>query len=284
MEFKTSYDTLVLSGCSTKGFILLGALQYAMDAKMLSKIETYIGTSAGAFICYLMCIGYSPLDIIVYLSTNQTLERMHSLNIIAMLQGKGASSFQPLQEHLEKLSIDKLGYLPTLKSLKDNLGKKFVCVTYNLSEDKCEYLSADTYPDMPCLTALRMSANLPFIFDTFKYGKHFYIDGGIVDNFALPVAESYGEKVLGVLINPLEPTEYIVDGSKMDTAEYLYKLIFIPVYNITQKIVAAATDKSTVIELKSCLKKKFFNFDLGSTEKLELYVDGYNQMKKICTS
>ena len=70
------YDTLVLSGGSSKGIMTLGALQYLYDNFLLKNIKNYIGTSAGAMICYLLAIGYTPVEIIVYICKHQLLEKM----------------------------------------------------------------------------------------------------------------------------------------------------------------------------------------------------------------
>ena len=48
------YDTLVLSGGSSKGIIILGCIQYLVDNYLLKGIETYIGTSVGSIICFLL--------------------------------------------------------------------------------------------------------------------------------------------------------------------------------------------------------------------------------------
>ena len=60
------FDTIVLSGGSIKGIVTLGALQYAKENYLLENIKTYIGTSSGAIISYLLAIGYNPIEMIVY--------------------------------------------------------------------------------------------------------------------------------------------------------------------------------------------------------------------------
>ena len=77
-----SYDTLVLSGGSIKGIILLGSLQYFYDNDCLNEVKTYIGTSAGAIICYLLCIGYTPTEILVYLCVHDLLRSMTYFNVL----------------------------------------------------------------------------------------------------------------------------------------------------------------------------------------------------------
>ena len=275
-----NYDTLVLSGCSQKGFITLGALQYCNDNFLLTDIKYLIGTSAGAIICYLLVIGYTPIEIMVYLCTNQILERMQHFNIVGMIQGNGASTFNHLQEHLEKMTIEKIGYLPTMLDLYEKTGKTLVCITHNVTKNITEYISHETNPSIPCLTALHMSANLPLIFDKYKYGNSFYVDGGLSDNFGIQMGDKLGNKVLGILLcGDLDNNNCHIDG-EIDSIEYIYKLLLIPIDKATDYKISLASDKCDIIQLKS-IPKKFFNFDMNSKEKMEMFCAGYNQIREI---
>ena len=269
------FDTIVLAGGSTKGLLTLGALQYAYDNNIIKNINTFIGTSAGAILCFLLIIGYTPIEIIVYLCVNQLVENLQNFNIVGMLNGYGATSFSSIYEHLEKMTIDKIGYLPTFDDLYAKYSKNLICVTYNLTDNKAEYLSYETEPHLPCLIALKMSANLPLIFENFKYRNKFYIDGGISDNFPINIAEEKGKKILGLHI--ASDNESFNTDTEMNMLEFIYKLIFIPIeQGIDYKI--NNSKKSKIINL-SYPKLKFFNFNINSKEKLEVFSTGYDQMK-----
>lgn len=270
------YDTLVLSGASSKGFLLLGSLQYIYDNFLNKNITTYIGTSIGSIIAYLLCIGYTPIEIMVYICVNQFMEKMQSFNIVAMLQGNGASSFHHMHEHLEKITIEKIGYLPTLQNIYDNYNKTLICVTHNITEDKTEYLSYENYPHIPCLTALRMSANLPLIFEHYKYGNSFYIDGGISDNFAIQLGDEKGKKVLGVNLLS-ECTNLSEEITEMNMLEYLYKLMFIPVSQSIDYKIKQVSKRCDIINLNLNKKIKFFDFNISSKSKMEMFSIGYQQ-------
>lgn len=273
-----NYDTLVLSGCSQKGFVTLGALQYCIDNFLLTDTKYFIGTSAGAIISYLLIIGYTPIEIVVYLCTNQILERMQNLNIVAMIQGNGASSFNHLQEHLERMTIEKIGYLPTMLDIYKKFGKTLVCITHNVTQNITEYISHETYPSIPCLTALHMSANLPLIFDKFKYGNSFYVDGGLSDNFGIQLGDKLGNKVLGLhLYEDLENNSQ--SNGEIESLEYIYKILLIPIDKATHYKISLASNKCDIIQLKSN-PKKFFNFDMNSKEKMEMFCSGYNQIRE----
>ena len=98
--------------------------------------------------------------------------------LVAILQGSGASSYTPVQEFLEDMTIAKIGYLPTLQQ-QERLGKTSLC-TYTSQVDEVD-LSHVT-PEMPCLVAVRMTSSLPFfLINSVKNG--YYTDGGICNNF-----------------------------------------------------------------------------------------------------
>lgn len=273
-----NYDTLVLAGGSTKGIIVIGALQYAHDNFLLRNIKTYVGTSSGSMISFMLAIGYTPIEIMVYICTNQLLEKMQNLNIVAMIQGRGACSFNNIQEQLEKMAIAKLGYLPTLNDLKIRMGKTLVCVTHNFTENRTEYLSWETHPHLPCVTAVRMSSNLPLIFEKYQYGNCLYVDGGISDNFSIDTGEKLGEKVLGITLKP--DNGDFSNEPDIGIMEFIYKLIFIPIAQAVEYKISRVSDKVRVVRIEHNSKLKFFQFDIGSSTKLEMFSIGYEQMRQ----
>lgn len=272
------YDTLVISGGAIKGLLLLGSIQCAMDNLLLKDVVNFVGTSAGSMISYLLAIGYTPVEIIVYICTHQLLERMASFNLVAMLNGEGAVSYQPIQEALEKMSIDKIGYFPTLRELREKYNKNLVCATYNKTRHKMEYLSADNYPDLPCLVAVRMSSNVPMLFERFKYMGFEYVDGGVGDNFPIMEAEKIGQRVLGVVLIPNLKEDIDTDGEQGFLQDTL-KLLYVPISQAVIYRISLITEKSTCVQIDSD-KIKVFDFNLKSSQKLNMFSTGYQQFKK----
>jgi len=272
------YDTLVLSGASSKAFATLGAIQYAFDNYLFKNVTNYVGTSSGSMICYLLAIGYTPIEIMVYICSNQIMEKMYDFNIVAMIQGRGAISFSNIQEELEKMSISKIGYLPTLNDIKEKMKKNLVCVTHNLTENRTEYLSWETHPHLPCVTAIHMSSNLPLVFENYRYGNCFYVDGGISDNFAIDTGEKMGEKILGINLN-----SELYFGSETDVSilEFIYNLINVPVIQAINHKIRIASDKCKIINIKDIVPNlKIFEFNITSSNKLNMFSYGYEQMKQ----
>lgn len=271
------YDTLVLSGASSKAFVTLGAIQYAYDNYLLQNLKNYAGTSSGSMICYFLAIGYTPIEIMVYICSNQIMEKMQHFNIVAMIQGRGATSFSSIQEQLEKMTISKIGYLPTLNDLKEKMNKTLVCVTHNLTENRTEYLSWETHPHLPCITAIHMSSNLPLIFENYRYGSCLYIDGGISDNFPIEIGEKMGEKILGIILS----SDFcsFSNDTDVNTLEFIYKIINIPVIQAINHKILMASDKCKIINIENGDNIKIFEFNLSSSVKLNMFSDGYKWMK-----
>jgi predicted acylesterase/phospholipase RssA len=275
----TKHDTLVLPGGGVKGLTILGALQYCCDNFMLTDIVNYVGTSSGSMICYLLAIGYTPTDIITNICCHQIMEKMQHFDLFAMINNLGATTFTSIYEVLEKLTIDKIGYLPTLMDIKQQYNKNLVFITYNLTKNTEECLSCETHPSLPCLVALRMSSNLPLIFENYKYNNNLYIDGGITNNFAINVGETVGTKVLGVYIH------YTYSATSNTTnnniLEYIYKLIYIPIIEQQKnKLEKASREKCTIIDMSDSMTMKMFDFSISTREKLELFSAGYQQLKE----
>ena len=76
-DISSEYDTIVLGGGAIKSFNTIGAIQYVYDNYLINdNLKTFIGTSGGAMIAYLIIIGYTPVEIMVFLCTNQIFEKL----------------------------------------------------------------------------------------------------------------------------------------------------------------------------------------------------------------
>ena len=268
------FDTLVLSGASVKVLQTLGAMHYAHDAGMLTDVNTFVGTSSGSMVSFLTVIGYTPIELMVIMCVSPFLGKAAQFNIFEMINGGGASSFASIQEELEKITIRKIGYLPTMKDIRDKFYKKLVVVTFNMTHNKAEYITPDTHPDMPCITALRMSASIPLIFEKYRYNDCFYIDGGVANDFAIDVGVQHGKKVLGIVICGTESD--FNNATEMSFIEYLFYILSIQnklVYMDKMERMKSNSDVC-IVSIKSG-KTKFFEFAIDTPTKMGMFSDGY---------
>jgi predicted acylesterase/phospholipase RssA len=271
IDNKTNYDTLVLSGGGVRGFIILGGLQYVFEKGYIKNIRNIIGTSVGVILGYLLAIGYTPIEIHVYLSThNHIFEKLERFNIVDMINGLGALSFLYISDMLEKMTIDKIGRLLTLLELKNDFGIKLISVTYNETKNKTEYISYENSPSIQCITAIRMSSNIPEFFESFIYQGNQYIDGGISDNFPIQEGEKEGKNVLGIMLY-----QDCVISKNENFIERLYRRMFISYYYLIDYKIALTTRKSTIIKLHDNIKA--FNVDANSRNYM--FSSGYKNTK-----
>lgn len=263
-------DVLVIAGGAVKGISILGALQYAYDNHRLDKIRTMVGTSIGAILNYLLAIGYTPIDIFLKVLKEALLEKIHA-NINFRSIEEGMLSYAFIQDVLEKLTIDKIGYFPTLKDIQNKFNKKLVITTYNLTKDVIEYLNPDDNPELPCLTALRMTSNIPFLFDQFKYMGCYYVDGGIADNFPIEIATKYGEHVIGFYTVENNTTK-ILEKNKI--VSYILNLLFIMPRIRVKEVMEKYKSKCSFVKIADDVQ--MFNFNIEIKDRLELFSTGYN--------
>lgn len=268
-----NFNTLVLSGGGSKGFAMLGSIQYLYDKGYMDGVINFIGTSIGSIINYLLIIGMKPDEIVTYLCTHKITDKLKHFNLVSMINRGGAVSFSIIQETLEKITLEKVGYFLTLKDIKNKFNKHFVCVTYNLTEDKVEYLSHETYPDMPVLIALRMSANIPFIFEDFKYFNNYYIDGGILDNFPVEYFDRDDNVIVG--INLKAEDKYNHEGN---IVEYFLRVVQLPLNKYVEERVKKASHRCKIVEL-NIKDINITKFDINNHQKLELFSMGYEKIK-----
>jgi NTE family protein len=278
------YESLILSGGGSKGICTLGALQYLQDNKLLdnNNINCYIGSSVGSIICYLLIIGYTPVEIIVYLCSNNVLESFISKNNFSLsLFSGGLYDYSMITDHCKKMTDLKINYVPTLKQLKDDFGKELIVCSYNLTDHKREYINWINYPELSCLDALRMSSNIPFFFNEFIYNGKEYIDGGIVDNFPIGLLlddKFKNKKTLGInLDDKLDKVIDIEDNSNyykvVKLLNKLYNIVTIP---LKEKKIYQVDVDIIKIDVENV---KIYNFSLSHSRKLELFSCGYNCAK-----
>jgi len=272
MEEEQTYDTLILSGNSTNAIVTLGALQFLTDHGYIKDIKNYIGTSSGAILSLLLLIGYQPIEILTYLCIEKVYKNM-VFNISNMLlMGKPLMSFEPIKNCLEQLIVEKIGHMPTMRSIEKLDGKKLVFTTYNLTDDRREYISSESHPDLPVIYGIRMSSNFPLVFEPYMYDEKAYLDGGLVDNFAIEYGEEIGLKCLGVMTNNPQ-RKY--NPHDFDNIEFVWKVFQIFITTVTKDKI----DRTNCDIIKLDYKSNFFNFDSSNNELIEMFDKGYELCK-----
>lgn len=266
------YDTLVLSGNSTNAIFTLGALQRLFEENVLIKNElnTYVGTSSGSFISLLLSLNLEPIDILACICVNKSYSKISSYNF-TNLGYDGILKFEYIENEVENWIVSKIGYVPTLLEIKERFGKKLYFVTFNMTDAKKEYVSWETYPNISVIKAARMSSSFPFIFSPFEWENKFYVDGGIVDNFAMKKAQSLGGKCLGLcnvnIVKPYTPS--------MNTFELILLLFSVLISSFDEDIIVNSGNEI----IKLTYEINFFNFFSENSDLIKFFDIGYDKCK-----
>lgn len=266
--------TIVIAGGSVKGIAMLGAIQYIHEQIGIENVNRFCGTSIGAIIGYMLCIGQTPLEIVHSVISTKILDKIKSeFSLEMLLTQQGMVSFDPIQEELELITLSKYGELFTLKTLYTKLGKELCCLTFNYSHNKIELLHHTTTPDIPCLTAIQMSSSIPFVFSRMIYNSSIYIDGGIADNLPIRAAIKLGyTKLLCVVANSSLPEESDPEVEQIDLA----KLITLPIVYKTHQTIRKYQKRHIIVDIP--VSQNILRFDLDVPEIMDMFSTGY----KVC--
>lgn len=211
-------SVLVLGSGANKGIVQLGILSSLkfFDNK---KIKLYVGSSAGALICYFLMIGYSAEElydklkpILLFRLSNMieiAINLKSQLDSIISQNSNKENDFHLfnvdyLKHVINSLTREKLGIDAsdiTLNDLCEITQKDIAIAVCNYTDSVTKFFTKDD--QITCLEALVMSCSAPILFPPVSYCGKIYIDGGIVSNFPLNYAISHSDKedhILGIAI------------------------------------------------------------------------------------
>lgn len=288
------YNTMILSGGAMKGISMIGGIQYLHDNHMLD-IQMYISCSVGSIISYLLALGYQPSEILSQCISEKIIQKFNKINIAKLTKGLGCLDWKNIEDFLYNMTFEKCDEPLTFEDLYTKFNKKLVCSTYNLNTNKIEYLSLETTPKLLCISAIRMSCNVPFLFNRYKYKGSYYIDPGMVDNFPIeynlnnlvedPVIIGINSLQLNTksIENDYEISNEIFEDGADDITEYNIKEYINDLLNILTSyhndlMIKNNNDENfDIISLNQ--NESAFNFNITSQDMLNLFSNGYQLFK-----
>ena len=269
-----SCNSVVMSGGGVKGMAMLGTLQYLKNMNMLHDVKKYIGTSIGAILSFLMVIGVEPSSIIVTFVKKEHFRNLKSYSLVQAFKGEGLLKFERFQAILEDFISDKFEKIPTFEEVYEKYPIKLYCVTFNYTKNKEEVLSVDTHPKMLITDALRMTSNVPFVFDEFQYEGSFYYDGYLVNNFPIHLLEPT-DKCIGITCFQ---SKWDSEGEKPKSWKVFWNLFLLPL-NKLQDIKNSPYEKQCTIISINLHDYSLFDFRLKNNMMLDLFSEGYSAAK-----
>lgn len=275
------YEVLVLSGGGKKGITQLGFLHSMITQNIVdfTKINGYVGTSVGAIICFLLCINYLPIEILTYICAANNIDSNMQMNIFNIINNFGIYTKCAIFEIIEKMTIDKIGFIPTMADLYRLYNKHFICVTHNLSanmidEPETVYIDYISHPNLSCIEAIKMSSNIPLVFGKHIYNKGYYVDGALSDNY--PISYAYkkfpDKKIIALYVD--KPHTVINDDMKVSFIDYMRSLILVS-YRMNSAKSCKFTSRN-VHSIKMIVDEgDDLRFDVTPAKSFQLFSIGY---------
>ena len=274
MEFNNltiKYDTLCFSGGGMKGLIFFGVLKYLKDINFIdiNNITTFVGTSIGSIISFILSLGFSIEEIIYFILKFNFKLLVPDIDINNILEYNGIDHGDKVIKILVMFLKQKLNCEDLTFQEHYNLSKKklFVIVTnYTKScEEVCNYINT---PDLSIITAIRMSISIPFVFTPILYNDNYYVDGGLTNNFAINHCNK--KTTLGFII----VNEFI--NEMKDITKYLSSCFTIIINSLSIK---HNINNINIIKINN-IDIKLINFDMDFDYKLKLINIGYERAQE----
>ena len=198
---------LCFSGGSIKAFTFIGVLKKLIECNKvnLDKINMFVGTSAGAMLCFLLILGFSIDELEDFIMNFNFSKLNGEIDCINLIENFGINDGERMKLIFIKCLELKLNVKDiTFTELFNKTGKKILIIGTNLTKKQEELFSLDTSPDMSVITAIRISSSVPLIFTPVTYNNSLYIDGGLVNNF--PINYCPKDSTIGIYLRtcPLE--------------------------------------------------------------------------------
>jgi NTE family protein len=280
------YTNLVLSSGSFYSFSFIGCLKYLEDIDILKDIKNFVGTSGGSLVCLFYVIGYSPIEIynfIVSECVGKDIVKYDLTSILSLTTTLGLCDHSKIKDILEKALINKqYEKTATIIDVVKKTGKNIVFCTCNINKGIPEYLSVDSHPDIPIITATLMSCCIPILFQPIKYNDEYYLDGGIVDPFPYSICESVQlncKNTLCIAVCFSKPKFVVNELDNINFVDYFQHIIELYKYYTFK---TPSEDKGySFIKINFENRDDLFNFNGFELEVLNKYIEeGYMSAKK----
>ena len=209
------YTNLVLEGGGMKGIAYAGAFEVLDSLGISDSIQQVAGSSAGAMNALMYALGYTGKEI-RYLNDKTNFGKYNQVGVpiisgfIRLKRTYGYYKTDRLVEALA-LTMEKKGFssdmtfgeLYTAKQAGLNVKLLYITGT-NLTDQKIEIFSHESYPDMRILDAVRISISIPVYFEALfmqpdgslvkkkdaDSTTKVMVDGGILDNYPFYVFDT----------------------------------------------------------------------------------------------
>lgn len=260
------YRYLVLSGGSTGGIAQVAVLEKLFELKLLKyeKIKEITGSSVGSLNGCFILLNIKPEQIWKFL-LSINFQKLINLNYTNVIQDFGIENGNILQKLMENILERKTNIKNiTFKQLKEKYNKLFTVVGTCLTTKQSIYYNYINTPDFEVSLALRISISMPGFFNPVIIDDKTYLDGGMLDNYAIHLYDEKLNKTIGILATNNYNTDYKC------LEQYLMAIYNLFMYHFYDR-VDEKYKNNTIIINRELNPLSSFNFSLDNESKKILY-------------
>ena len=263
-------NKLVLSGGGVNGILFLGVFKYLTNNNQLKNITTFVGSSIGSVINTLICIGYhySELEDFIISFDFNTIKDCDISNLFKEYGIDIGRKFEITLNCLikNKLNIDNITLLEFYKKTKKNN----IIITTCLNDKSSCFMNHINYPNLPLITALRMSTCIPFYFSPIIYNNKYYVDGSVLNHFGIKYFNENDKSILGVWLN---------DTTGIKKIDGLESYILVLIETVLNTVNIKKNKKDNRVILIDNLHN-ILDFSISKEDKQKLINIGFNKTQE----
>ena len=218
-----SYKNLVFEGGGIRGLAYVGSLKSMNDLDKLVDVKCVIGTSVGSIFAVLAGCKCTNDELDTY--SAQFINELSVINdnivreTINFYTGLGIHSNEFIYHSInlfltKKLNISNITFKQYFEKTRVNITIVGTCMTNR----SIVYFNYKTHPEMEVSKAVQISTAIPVFFSVVKWDNKSWVDGGVVDNFAIDYYDDecgqYNNETLGLFLqsNINKDQEYPVNN------------------------------------------------------------------------
>jgi predicted acylesterase/phospholipase RssA len=271
---------LVISGGGPTLIHVLGAIQQLekQDFISLKNIETIYGTSAGAIVGVLICLGYDWETINDYIIKRpwHDVFPIKVQSIFDAYTKKGIFDISTIEKCFKPLLDAKdISMSITLEEFFVLSHIELHLFSFEMNEYKMHDISYLTHPNLSLIQAIQMTCSLPLLISPVCIDDKCYIDGGVFCNYPLNYCIESGkslDEILGFKNNYC--SDNIIINTDSTLMDFLLSFIFKAVFSVNTDHNQPALKNEVICDAKNLsidvLRSAINNIDV----RRELYSDG----------
>lgn len=242
------FTSMVIAGGANKVLCAIGCIRYLEEKGFMKNILNFVGTSAGALLCFMLSLGYTSKEMegtFMTIIGDDSISQFDVEQVFMVFETLGLNTGDSIIKaghHFlkHKTGLDDITFMDIAKTM----GKHLVICGSNLTDEKEEYFSVDTHPNMSVITALRISCSIPILFTPLMWNDKLYVDGSLFNNFPISYFKDHKLKdIIGV---------NVLNKNYQKTGTFLEYIMFLlnALYNRTYQTASMNDHANNIVTIE----------------------------------